>query len=93
MKVRLNRFHFKLGAVLLAVFAAIILIEVLILYRVLYRDAQSGLPAVPPEPVLRIDFPASEKAKAWFAGRQNFTIEAYGLISGGVGRENPFAEY
>lgn len=94
MKIRLNRFHIKLEAVLLAVFAAIILIEFFMLYLALYRDSQSQAPGLAPkEPVLRIDFTASEKAKAWFSDHQNFEIEAYELTSGDAGRENPFAEY
>lgn len=92
-KLNFKKFRVKLGAVLLAVFAVIVLIEALLLYRFLYRASQSAAPAAPLEPVLRIDFAASDLARAWFLGRQNFTIEAYELVSGGTGRENPFAEY
>lgn len=94
MKIQLHRFHIKLGAALLAVFIAIILMEIFVLYRAFYRDSESQASVFPPkEPVLRIDFVASEKAKAWFLGNKNFAIEAYGLISSGKGRENPLAEY
>ena len=93
MKIRLNRFHIKLGTVLLAVFAALILLEVFLLYRALY-GSESPTPALEPrQPALRIDFPASEKAKAWFLDHKSFEIPAYGLTSGSSGRENPFAEY
>lgn len=84
----------KLGKILAAVFAVVILIELLALYRYLYLESKSEPPAALSQPVLRIDFASSERAAVWFLRQEQFVLSPYKLESGSeAGRENPFAEY
>ncbi len=86
----------KLSSLLRAILVAVILVEILILYKAFYLDAkQRSLVESPIErSSVEIDRVAANKARNWFLLRELFVAPPeYELSGTEFGRENPFVQF
>ena len=91
LKIRLPKM--KLTAIFRIVFALIVVVETLLLYKSLYLDSKTtNVNVVKPTSVPGIDLGVFRKTAEWLKNRANFQLPTYELREGERGRENPFSE-